>query len=251
MHPVTSNRTELPPRLGVGTAGWAIPRAAAEAFPPEGSGLERYAAVFDRVEINSTFYRSPRPATLARWAATTPDGFQFAIKAPQAITHEARLSASGEAITRFIENLEPLGAKFAVLLAQLPPSLPFDHEMAEAFFTAVRRARPDLAVACEPRHSSWFSEDPDQLLASLRIARVAADPAKSPGAERPGGWTGFAYWRLHGSPRVYYSAYGDAVIADLASQLQDAATPAWCVFDNTASGAATANALRLRALLAA
>lgn len=83
------------------------------------------------------------------------------------------------------------------------------------------------------------------MLAARRIARVAADPALVPAAVDPGGWGGFAYWRLHGSPRIYRSAYEAEQIGRYASAIQSCGTEAWCIFDNTASSAATGNALEL------
>ena len=83
-----------------------------------------------------------------------------------------------------------------------------------------------------------------------RVARVAADPAPAPGAERSGGWGGLIYYRLHGSPVKYRSSYDDGRLEAIASAIQAAGeTPAWCIFDNTASSAATADALKLQALL--
>ena len=77
------------------------------------------------------------------------------------------------------------------------------------------------------------------------MARVAADPAVVPAAAEPGGWDGLVYYRLHGSPKVYYSAYPDEYLEALAKTLTRAAKSAevWCIFDNTAAFAATANAL--------
>ncbi|HEX4097199.1 MAG TPA: DUF72 domain-containing protein [Caulobacteraceae bacterium] len=239
------------PGVRIGTAGWSIPRAAAGRFPPQGSGLERYAAVFDAVEINSTFYRSHRPATFARWAERTPAGFAFSVKLPRAITHEARLVEAAGLFGRFLSELEPLRAKLAVLLVQLPPSLAFDAAVARAFFDAARQQEPGLPIVCEPRHASWFSPEADALLADFRIARVAADPALVPPAGEPGGWPGLGYFRLHGSPRMYRSAYGPGAVARLAERLRRLpAGEAWCIFDNTASGAAAADALDLAERLA-
>jgi len=233
----------------IGTAGWAIPRAVAEAFPREGSGLQRYAARFDIVEVNSTFYRPHRPSTFARWAATTPDEFRFALKAPRAVTHEAKLAGGEAELQRFLADGQLLGAKFAVVLVQLPPSLVFDPSVAPGFFARLRELAPDLKLACEPRHASWFEPEPDRLLAGLRIARVAADPARHPRAAEPGGWRGFAYHRLHGSPRMYYSSYADGRLEPLAARLRAGPGEAWCIFDNTTSGAAAADALRLAQLV--
>jgi uncharacterized protein YecE (DUF72 family) len=106
------------------------------------------------------------------------------------------------------------------------------------------------AIACEPRHPTWFEPAADALLADWRVARVAADPARVPEAALPGGWGGLVYFRLHGSPVMYRSAYGPERLGAYADQLRAAGgRPAWCIFDNTASSAATADALALGALL--
>ncbi|THD77934.1 MAG: DUF72 domain-containing protein [Phenylobacterium sp.] len=232
--------------IRIGTAGWAIPRAVADAFPREGSGLQRYAGCFQVVEINSTFYRPHQASTFERWAETTPEGFRFALKAPRAVTHEAKLAGGAAELARFLEDGRRLGAKFAVVLVQLPPSLAFDADVAGRFFAGLRDLAPDLALACEPRHASWFEPQPDALLAGLQVARVAADPARHPAAAEPGGWRGFAYHRLHGSPRMYYSSYADGRLERLAERLRAGPADSWCIFDNTASGAAAADALQLR-----
>ena len=103
------------------------------------------------------------------------------------------------------------------------------------------------AIACEPRHASWFTEDANALLTARRVARVAADPARCDGASEPGGWHGLAYWRLHGSPVMYRSSYADrlGLYAERLRQAAAAGTDAWCIFDNTASSAAAADALGL------
>lgn len=232
----------------VATAGWAIPRAVAEAFPAEGPGLSRYAARFDAVEINSTFYRSHRASTYARWVAATPPGFRFAVKLPRSITHEARLVGGLAAAGAFRDEVAVLREKLGPLLVQLPPSLAFEAAAAAGFFPALKAIWP-TAVVCEPRHPSWFEPQADSLLEAWGVARAAADPARHPLAAQPGGWRGLAYWRLHGSPRMYYSAYDQAFLADLGRTLGAAGADDWCVFDNTTSGAAAANALDLRAML--
>ncbi len=194
------------------------------------------------VEIGSSFYRHHRPATYARWAETVPPGFRFAVKLPRAVTHDARLGPDGlPALDRFLTEVAQLGDRLAPLLDQLPPALAFDAALA---------ARTPAAIAYEPRHPSWFTGAGDALLAGLRVARVAADPAIVPAAGRPGGWGGLAYYRLHGTPAVYRSPYPDAALEGLAGVLRrEAAAPVWCFFDNTAAGAAPRDALALAALL--
>lgn len=233
--------------LFIGTAGWAIPGPVAAAFSDEGSQLERYAAVMNGVEINSSFHRPHRPQTYARWAASTPAHFRFAVKCPKAITHEARLQGTDELLARFAGEAGALGRKWAVLLVQLPPSLTFDAGVAERFFDSVRAVFGG-AIACEPRHASWFGAEAEGLLRRTRVARVAADPAKVAGAGEPGGWRGLSYFRWHGSPHVYRSSYQEAWLKARAQALPRG-KPCWCVFDNTASGAALQDALRLQALL--
>lgn len=236
-------------RLRIGTAGWAIPRTVAERFPKEGSGLQRYATGFDAAEINSSFHRSHRPATYARWAAASPPGFKLAVKLPRAITHDARLADAGGLLEAFLAEAARLGDKLGPLLIQLPPSLAFDPLVAAAF---VERLRSLFAgdVVCEPRHASWFEDEPDELLQTHTIARVAADPARHPLAGLPGGWRGLAYWRLHRSPAMYRSSYGADYLRDLAETLcADPAPEVWCIFDNTTLGAAAANAIDLAAMV--
>ncbi len=236
--------------IRVGCAGWSIPRVHADRFAPGASHLARYATRFAAVEIDSLFYRPHRPATYARWADTTPDTFRFAIKAPRAITHERRLVDTGEPLERFLADTAALGEKRGPLLVQLPPRLSFDPPVAATFWRELREHFKG-EVICEPRHPSWFGPDADRLLQAWDVARVAADPPPVSQADRPGGWAGLRYFRLHGSPRMYYDAYDDLYLDRLAARVvQDAPdTPVWCIFDNTASGAATLNAARLLDLL--
>ncbi|HEX8830749.1 MAG TPA: DUF72 domain-containing protein [Longimicrobium sp.] len=231
-------------RAFVGCAGWSLPREAQGRFPAEGTHLQRYAARFPAVEINSSFYRPHRPATYARWAESVPDDFRFSVKVPKAITHTAKLADTEALLDAFLGDAAALGAKLGCLLIQLPPKLAFDAETAEAFFRSLRE-RHEGAVACEPRHATWLTEPAEALLAEWRIARVAADPARAEKDAQPGGWPGLVYYRLHGSPRIYYSDYPPEYLDALAKSIAARDTPTWCIFDNTAAGAATANALDL------
>lgn len=238
----------MPHPARIGCAGWSIPKQHAAAFPIAGSHLARYAQRLAAVEINSSFYRPHRRATYERWAATVPDDFAFAVKLPKTISHALRLVGAAGALDEFLGQAAGLGGKLGVLLLQLPPSLGFDADIAGAFF-ALLRQRFDGGVVCEPRHPDWFAPAAEALLVARRIARVAADPPVVAAAADPGGWRGLAYFRLHGSPRIYYSDYASDRLdrlAEAVARLQDEGRTAWCIFDNTAAGAATANALALR-----
>jgi uncharacterized protein YecE (DUF72 family) len=211
--------------------------------------LQRYGVTFGAVEINTSFYRPHRPATYERWAASVPESFRFAVKVPKAITHERRLVDTGDLLDRFLEEVSGLGRKLGPLLVQLPPSLGFQPGITNLFLREMRN-RVEGGIVCEPRHPSWFVPEVEALLVELRVARVAADPAPVPTAAKPGGWRGLSYYRLHGSPRIYYSAYSADYLARVAEQLArdvGADIETWCIFDNTAASAATGDALTIRA----
>jgi uncharacterized protein YecE (DUF72 family) len=232
-------------RIYVGCAGWNVPKAHAEHFPEDGTHLQRYAGTLPAVEINSSFYRPHKPSTYERWAGSVPEAFRFAVKVPRAITHNRRLKGVEIDLRAFLEECAHLGPKLGPLLVQLPPSLAFDHEIVDAFF-ALLRLHFSGDVACEPRHVSWFASEPENVLSSFNVARVAADPSVVAEAAEPGGWGGLVYYRLHGSPRIYYSAYETGYLKKTAGRLVEAranGAQVWCIFDNTAEGAAAGDAL--------
>lgn len=240
----------MPRRVFIGTAGWSIPRASAHRFAAEGTHLQRYARVFAGVEINSSFHRPHAASTYAKWALSTPGDFRFAIKIPRSITHDHRLRRVRPSLDQFFAEIGGLEHKRGPLLVQLPPSLAFDAGVARRFFDNVR-ARYDGFVVCEPRHETWFSSQVEALFVRYNVARAAADPPPAPGAEYPGGWPGLVYFRLHGTPRTYWSRYDGEYISALAATVRELprSVDAWCVFDNTASGAALENAWELQTLL--
>jgi uncharacterized protein YecE (DUF72 family) len=234
-------------RLWIGTAGWSVPSRYAAEIAPGGSHLERYAKRLNAVEINSSFYRPHQRMTYERWAQCTPPGFRFSVKVPKAMTHEARLAGCGPLLDRFVAEVSGLGDKLGVLVVQLPPKFTFEEAVADGFFRELR-ARTNAPIALEPRNASWFAAEVEEWLAERQIARVAADPAPVAGAGKPGGWKGLAYYRWHGSPRIYFSDYDATALASLKLRLDEHRArniPVWCIFDNTASGAALGNALGL------
>ncbi|MDH2088137.1 DUF72 domain-containing protein [Rhizobium pusense] len=226
----------------IATAAWSIPRKVADRFPAEGSGLQRYASVFDGVEINSTFYRRHKASTFARWAESVPDTFRFSAKMPKEISHTRRMNDIAEPFKTFIEDLAPLGRKRGPLLCQLPPSLAFDIRTSDRAFEAMRGS-DNGQIVIEARHESWASQEAVDLLKTYKIDRVFADPALVWPAEtfnEPP-----RYVRLHGKPKIYYSTYSDDEIRHFCKLV---APDGWCVFDNTASGAAIENALSMTSI---
>jgi uncharacterized protein YecE (DUF72 family) len=231
----------------IGCAGWNFVRASAPTTAADGTQLQKYAALFRSVEINSSFHRSHRRATYERWAASVPEEFRFSVKMPKEITHANRLADSTELVDRFLHEAHGLGPKLGCVLVQLPPSLEFSSALVERFVESVR-SRYDGPLVLEPRHATWFAHDANRMLQRLGVTRVAADPAVVPAAGEPGGDPGKVYFRLHGSPQLYYSSYTHSFLDALAFRLRayaKAGARVWCIFDNTIQGAATSNALHL------
>lgn len=236
--------------IRIGTTGWSLPTQWQDYFPEGKTHLHSYADVFDAVEISRTFRKMPLPSTLQRWAESVPPSFRFSLKLPKVITHEERLRGAGPLLDEFLLVASQLGDRLGPLLVQLPPTLAFEPGVARAFLEdlRLRREGPDVL---EARHESWFAPEVDHLLVDHAVARVAADPPRGDRDGRPGGHRGLAYFRLHGSPELYYSAYRGRDLEAWAERVKEArqgADDVWCVFDNTGRGEGTADALALRKL---
>jgi len=235
--------------IRVGLAGWSNPPAKRFERASDQTHLSYYAAHFSCVEINSSFYRAHQCATYARWRDETPAPFRFSVKMPRSVTHESHLKRCAAEVARFYEDIAALQPKLAAVLVQLPPSLEFNGRAVRTFFSSVPRLR-GTKVVCEPRHSSWFTSAVDRTLRDAGVSRVAADPARCPGAEIPGAARRFAYFRWHGAPHLYYSKYSEARLAAFVATVRATkASEVWCVFDNTARHAAWDDALKFVAAL--
>jgi len=159
--------------LYVGTSGFAYDEWRGE-FYPEGlkrdAYLEHYATRFPSVEINYTFRRFPSPKTLERWREQASDGFRFALKANQRITHTKRLRDADEDVARFLELARMLGEELGPILFQCPPNLSYDESLLAAFLGYLP---PDVQAAFEFRHPSW--EEAKPLLTSQGAAWVDSE----------------------------------------------------------------------------
>ena len=214
-------------------------------FAKEGTHLQRYASRFAAVEINSSFYQSHKRDTYERWAKSVPAAFRFAVKTPKVLTHDACLEEVGEPLKQFVHEIGGLGRKLGCVLVQLPPSLAYDPCTVETFFAALR-ARYRGPLVCEPRHPTWFTGAGDRRLEAHGVGRVGADPPCAEGGGEPAASSRVVYYRLHGSPDMYYSSYDATYLDRLADRMRHVRrSPVWCIFDNTARGAATLNAIEL------
>jgi uncharacterized protein YecE (DUF72 family) len=162
-------------KISVGTSGYNYPEWRGTFYPaklPAAKMLAYYVERFSTVEINATFYRMPNAKTLAGWAETAPAGFRYVLKAPQRITHFARLRDIDEPLRYFCDIARTLGDKLGPLLFQLPPNFKKATDRLGALLAALP---PELRVALEFRHESWFDDEVYGLLRTRNAALCVAD----------------------------------------------------------------------------
>lgn len=198
-----------------GTSGWAYAAWKPAFYPAKLAAakfLQYYATRLNSVEVNMTFRRHPTEKLLAKWSAAVPEGFQFAIKAHQSITHFARLRGAAGATLDFLASLEPLreATKLGPVLFQLPPDLKCDLSRLKEFLDALPRG---ARAAMEFRHETWFVPETYEL---LRARNVALCLAESDDRETPDVSTAdFTYFRLR---KKEYSAQARKTIAKRVSE---------------------------------
>ena len=198
-------------RVLVGTSGYSYKEWKGPFFPetlPAAQFLRFYAQHFGTVEINNTFYRMPTPKLMENWSEDVPEGFVFAVKAPQRITHIAKLQNTRETVETFVRTASLLGARLGPLLFQLPPFLRKDVERLERF---LGETPPGTRIAFEFRHASWFDEE---VWAALRAHGAALCVAEGDTLESP--LVPTAEW---GYVRLRRAAYSDDVIAAWADRI--------------------------------
>ena len=164
-------------QLYAGTSGFAYPQWKPGFYPeklPQKRFLEHYARRLNAVEINYTFRHMPATATLESWAAATPHGFRFALKAHQSITHFRKLKDVAEPTGFFLGRLEPLraAARLGPVLFQLPPYLRCDLALLRDFLELLPG---DIRAAFEFRHESWLTEPVYQLLQERNVSLCVAE----------------------------------------------------------------------------
>jgi uncharacterized protein YecE (DUF72 family) len=236
----------------VGCSGWNYDHWRHGVFYPERCPAARwlpyYAERFDTVEVNATFYRLPRPTSVARWLEQTPDGFVFAVKVSRYITHVKRLKELGPALERFLACLEPLlgHPKQGPYLWQLPPDFRRDDER----LAAALAQSPPGRHAWEFRHESWFVPEVYELLRAHGAALVIAHHPERPfqTEELTAGWT---FVRFHYGARGRRGNYSETELRDWAARVRGYRVPAYAYFNNDWEGFAIRNALRFRELVSA
>ena len=204
--------------LHVGTSGWSYPEWKGSFYPEDlasGAMLSYYAARFDSVEVNNTFYRLPKREVLQGWAEQVPAGFSFVLKASQRITHRARLGPdAADPLAYLMECTAELGDRLGPVLFQTPPWLKKDVALLRAFLALVP---PGGKCAFEFRNLSWFDTDVYDALRERGAALVVADTGeedKDPPLVRTTDW---------GYARLRREEYPGTLLAEWAARLSDAA----------------------------
>jgi len=239
--------------IRIGTSGWSYDHWHPELYPPglpPGDRLACYASVFPTAELNSSFYRWPRPAAFRSWQGRLPEGFQLSVKAPRGLTHACKLYAPEAWLQRIVAGWHELGDKRAVLLVQLPPALPRD-DARLAYF--LRLVPGWMRVAVEFRHPSWHCEEIFALLEAHRAAYCVMSGANLPCVLRA--TTDFVYVRMHGPDpqHLYAGSYPGPDLRWWADRIREwrlAGRGVFAYFNNDGNANAVRNARTLRALLA-
>jgi uncharacterized protein YecE (DUF72 family) len=244
-HTRAANAPQPPAGPFVGTCGWSYPEWADHFYVsvPRKDWLAHYAAHFDAVEVDASFYHSLRRSTYAGWRERTPAGFRFVVKANRFLTHVRRLDFGDGSLARERDAIAALGDKLALVLWQLPAAL---HA-----FLARFAAWPDTRHVLEFRHASWCCDEVAAALAAHRVAVCQSDAPDWPL------WqvvtADVVLLRLHGHAQTYRSTYDEAELRDWARQIgswQAAGHATYVFFDNTAAGHAPRDAARLVGSLA-
>ncbi len=235
-------------RVKVGTSGFSFDGWKGSFYPaglPASGFLAYYASKLSAVEINNTFYKLPTEKALADWASKVPDGFSFALKASQFLTHRMKLKGAEQTVARFWGLARRLGEKLGPVLVQLPPTMTKDVARLEEFLAAL----PDgHRAAIEFRHPSWFD---DEVIAALRArgaALVCSEGFGDDGTVLEGKLVRTADW---GYVRLRCETYEHAALAAWAEKIRAQAwKEAWVFVKHEETGGGPEVAARLAEMLA-
>lgn len=221
-----------------------------EVFYPEGLAQTKwftfYAEHFSALELNATFYRTPTPKSLANWYTISPDGFDFAVKAPRTITHYRKFNDVHDVITRFYDLVQSgLQEKLAAVLFQLHPNYAYTKAHLDAMLNSLS---PDFNNVVEFRHPSWWNEEVYQAFGERNIVFCGISHPTFPNdviSNSPS-----LYYRFHGAENLYSSEYSsNELVSFIKSVDEQDISDAFIFFNNDIGGASIRNATELKKLI--
>ena len=239
----------LPGSIRVGCSGWNYRHWRALFYPektPVRGWFSFYAAHFDTVEINNSFYRLPKPETFDKWREQAPPGFAYAVKANRYLTQAKKLKDCAEPVARMMAPVRHLGSTLGPILYQLPPTLRINLPRLEEFLGLLPR---DLTHVSEFRERSWYAPETLALLERYGASFCCHDMAGST-SER---WAvgPIAYVRFHGAGGKYWGRYSDETLLGWTDWMRDqvqAGRTVWAYFNNDTDAHAIHDALTLKAM---
>jgi uncharacterized protein YecE (DUF72 family) len=237
-------------RTFVGCSGWEYKHWRGDFYPselPRSRWFERYAATFDTVEINNTFYRLPEESTFATWAARAPAGFTYAVKASRFLTHMKKLKDPEEPVDRLFSRMRPLHGKVGAVLYQLPPGWKLDRERLERFLQVL----PDgFRHILEFRDPSWYAPEVMEMMGEHGVSLCLHDMAGSATGRLRVGPS--VYVRFHGASGHYSGGYSPERLESWAAWLRNERAEGrdvFAYFNNDVGGHAPRDAVTLRRMM--
>ena len=235
--------SKLQPNIYTGISGLMLPGPQAT-YPPAFQGksrLEYYAHLFNTIEINSSFYKTPKLATTAKWGTSVPDNFRFTFKLSKAITHVKELDFKEDDLESFMETIAQIENKKGCLLIQFPPSIRIDKlDKLQQLLSSIHWLNEgQWQLAVEFRHTSWYEKEVTEILNEYQAITVLQDkpPAITPQETTQGNTV---YVRLHGPGGNYKGSYEETFLQNLATDIktwQEAGKTVYCYFNNTMGSA--------------
>lgn len=243
-------QTTVSRRVRIGCSGWAYKHWRGlfyEESLPQTRWFERYAAEFDTVEINNSFYRLPKAETFDQWRKQAPPGFCYAVKANRYLTQAKKLKDCEEPLERMMRAVAHLGDRLGPMLYQLPPGLGINLERLESFLKILPS---EVASVFEFRNKDWYRPETYALLERYGASFCVHDMS---GAASERICVGpIAYVRFHGAEGKYWGRYSDEVLLGWTDWIVDLARNGrnvWCYFNNDIHGHAIEDARTLKSMV--
>jgi uncharacterized protein YecE (DUF72 family) len=241
--------------IHIGTSGWSYKHWKDVYYPARLAStkwLPFHAQSFDTTEINASFYNLPKLETVVKWTEMVPPHFRFCPKMSRYLTHMKKLRDPEESLERFFTVFEPMRKKMGPVLIQLPPSLKFHYDVAEAFYSVLKKNYRAYEFVIEVRHPTWLEQDSFTLMTRYKIGFVISQS----GNEFPYSEMITAkniYVRFHGPKELYASSYTDKQLLYFAGKFREwrkEGHEIWAYFNNDIHVYAIGDARRLMKLVA-